>query len=90
MIKPSELERALRASCESLKNVQVGYSSYTRAGLAPELVTVGGTIFINGEPKAYEAEVNLASLRDLRDLEILIRELVKSFAMAERRQSTIN
>lgn len=83
VITPNELERALRASCEPLKNVQVGYSSLERSQLAPELVTIGGTIYINGAVKAYEADIDLRSMNGLKDLEILIRELLKSFEMAK-------
>lgn len=83
MITPRELERALQASCEPLRNVQVGYSSLARAQLLPDLVTIGGTIYINGEVKAYEADIDLRSMSCLNDLEMLIRELLKSFEVAK-------
>jgi hypothetical protein len=84
LISPKDLEDALRASCESLKNVQVGYTSNERAQLAPTVVTVGGVITIHGIVKAYEADIDLRSIKDVKDLELLIKELLKSFAMAER------
>ena len=61
----------------------MGYSSLERAQLLPELVTVGGTIYINGEVKAYEADIDLRSMNGLKDLEMLIRELLKSFEIAK-------
>ena len=84
MISPKDLEDALRASCEPLRNVQVGYTSNERAQLAPTIVTVGGVITVNGIVKAYEADVDLRSINDVKDLELLIREFLKSFAMAEK------
>ena len=79
-----DFEQALRRSCEPLRNAQVGYTSDQRAQLAPYIVTVGGVVYINGEPKAYEADVDLRSIQTQEDFRRLVLQFLQSFEMAKK------
>lgn len=79
-----DFEQQLRRSCEPLRNVQVGYTSDERAKIAPWIVTVGGVVYINGQPKAYEADVDLRSLRTREDFHHLVMSFLQSFEMAKQ------
>ena len=81
----NELETLLR-SYEPLKGVEVGYPSEFRQALAPYDVMIRGVVYINGEPMAYETEVNLNSFQSIRDVERLIGGLLESFKKAEGRK----
>jgi len=83
-VRINELETLLR-SYEPLKGVEVGYPSELRQALAPYDVTIRGVVYINGEPMAYETEVNLNSFQSIRDVERLIGGLLESFKKAESR-----
>ena len=84
-VRINELETLLR-SYEPLKGVEVGYPSELRQALAPYDVTIRGVVYINGEPMAYETEVNLNSFQSIRDVERLIGGLLESFKKAEGRK----
>lgn len=79
-----EFERLLQRSCEPLRNAQVGYTSDERAQIAPWIVTVGGVVYINGEPKAYEADVDLRSIRTREDFHRLVLQFLQSFETAKK------
>ena len=83
-MRRDELETLLR-SYEPLKGVEVVYPSDLRQALAPNDVTIRGIVYINGEPLAYETEVNLNSFMSSRDVERLIGGLLESFKKAESR-----
>lgn len=74
----------LQRSCEPLRNAQVGYTSDERAMIAPYIVTVGGVVYINGEPKAYEADVDLRSIQTRSDFHRLVLQFLQSFEMAKK------
>lgn len=83
-VRRDELEMMLRCY-EPLKGVEVVYPSAFRQAMAPHDVTVKGIVYINGDPMAYETEINLNSFNSSRDVERLIGGLLQSFEIAEQK-----
>ena len=83
----NELQNYLR-QFELLRNVQCGYATPEREMVAPFLVTISGWIYINGEPKFYETEVDIREFTSGADLERLVKVMHLSFDEATRRESS--
>lgn len=82
-----ELQSFLR-QYEPLKNVNCGYESPEKEAIAPFYVTLSGWIYINGEPRAYETEVDVREFHSGDDLLRLVKVLLKSFEEASKQIST--
>lgn len=78
---PHELQTLLRRF-EPLKGVNVGYDSPEKEAIAPHVMTVSGFVWISGEMKYYETEINTAEFRGPDDIALLVRNLLRSFEQA--------
>lgn len=79
MLTAFEVQKFLRRY-EPLKHVIV--SERSDMVYAPSLVRVHGTITVYGEHHVFETELDLKEIGGIEDLELLAKQLLKSFAAA--------
>jgi hypothetical protein len=84
MLTAFELQKFLRRY-EPLKHVMVS----ERSGMvyAPSLVKVHGMINVYGEHHVFETELDLVEIGGIEDMELLAKQLLKSFAAAAQMMS---
>lgn len=82
-MRRQELEKHLR-SFEPMRGVSVHYPDTFTHAMAPTLVDIQGIVNVRGEPHMYELRIDLRSLEDRGDVEMLVKALLSSFEKAER------
>ena len=82
-MRRQELEALLR-SYEPMKGVEVHYPDAFTHAMSPTLVDIQGIVHVRGEPHMYELRIDLRSLGDRGDVEMLVKALLSSFEKAER------
>lgn len=78
-----DLQKLLRRA-EPLQNVEVCYESAIRGALAPHLALVKGVVYIYGEVRQFETEINLNEFETEFDVYRLAKALMASFEEAAK------
>lgn len=83
-----ELEKVLR-SYEPMKGVSVEWPDALTHALCPTIYVIKGIVSIQGEPHAYELEIDGRTLDTRADVEMLVKALLSSFEKAERQLTEV-